>query len=215
MPSPPWGSCFRYHGCMEGFLHITEHVLGHAIADTLYLIPFLYLTYLFMEWLEHKTGNKTQEAIRHAGAAGPIVGALLGAVPQCGFSAVSATMYAGRVITLGTLFAVFLSTSDEMLPIFIAEQVPLPTILYIIGTKVVIGMVMGFIIDAVLRLNCVSRIVAAATATAGCAKRTRSWPTSMPTIVVRGAITPTMRTTIPTTKAGRASRFRPSSIPCR
>lgn len=152
MPSPPWGSCFRYHGCMEGFLHITEHVLGHAIADTLYLIPFLYLTYLFMEWLEHKTGNKTQEAIRHAGAAGPIVGALLGAVPQCGFSAVSATMYAGRVITLGTLFAVFLSTSDEMLPIFIAEQVPLPTILYIIGTKVVIGMVMGFIIDAVLRL---------------------------------------------------------------
>lgn len=137
---------------MDEALHIAGHALAHALGDTLYLIPFLYLTYLAMEWLEHKTGGKTQEAIRHAGAAGPIVGALLGAVPQCGFSAVSATLYAGRVITLGTLFAVFLSTSDEMLPIFLAEQVAPTTILSILGAKVVIGMVMGFIVDAVLRL---------------------------------------------------------------
>ena len=94
--------------------------MEHSVADTLYLIPFLFVTYLAMEWLEHKTGGKTQEAIRHAGAAGPIVGAFLGVVPQCGFSAVAATLYAGRVITLGTLFAVFLSTSDEMLPIFLS-----------------------------------------------------------------------------------------------
>lgn len=137
---------------MDEALHIAEHVLGHSIADTLYLIPFLFITYLVMEWLEHKTGGKTQEAIKHAGAAGPIVGSFLGVVPQCGFSAVSATLYAGRVITLGTLFAVFLSTSDEMLPIFLAEQVPLNTILSIMGAKVIIGMVMGFIVDAVLRL---------------------------------------------------------------
>ncbi len=136
----------------EGFLHIAEHVLQHSLSDTLYLIPFLFVTYLAMEWLEHRTGNKTQEAIQHAGAAGPIVGALLGVVPQCGFSAVSATLYAGRVITLGTLFAVFLSTSDEMLPIFIAEQVPMQTILSIMGAKVLVGMVMGFIVDAVVRL---------------------------------------------------------------
>ena len=108
---------------METIAHIAEHVLEHSLADTLYLIPFLFVTYLAMEWLEHKTGGKTQEAIRHAGAAGPIVGAFLGVVPQCGFSAVAATLYAGRVITLGTLFAVFLSTSDEMLPIFLAEAV--------------------------------------------------------------------------------------------
>ena len=126
--------------------------MEHSVADTLYLIPFLFVTYLAMEWLEHKTGGKTQEAIRHAGAAGPIVGAFLGVVPQCGFSAVAATLYAGRVITLGTLFAVFLSTSDEMLPIFLAEAVPGNTILSIMGAKVVIGMVMGFIVDAVLRL---------------------------------------------------------------
>ncbi len=89
---------------MEEFAHIAEHVMEHSVADTLYLIPFLFVTYLAMEWLEHKTGGKTQEAIRHAGAAGPIVGAFLGVVPQCGFSAVAATLYAGRVITLGTLF---------------------------------------------------------------------------------------------------------------
>ena len=134
-------------------MHIAEHVLEHSLADTLYLIPFLWVTYLAMEWLEHKTGERTQNAIRHAGAAGPIVGAFLGVVPQCGFSAVAATLYAGRVITLGTLFAVFLSTSDEMLPIFLAEAVPGNTILSIMGAKVVIGMVMGFVVDAVLRLG--------------------------------------------------------------
>lgn len=138
---------------MNEIMHIAEHVAEHSVADTLYLIPFLWVTYLAMEWLEHKTGERTQNAIRHAGAAGPIVGAFLGVVPQCGFSAVAATLYAGRVITLGTLFAVFLSTSDEMLPIFLAEAVPGNTIFSIMGAKVVIGMVMGFVVDAVLRLG--------------------------------------------------------------
>ncbi len=137
---------------MDEFLHIAEHVLEHSVADTLYLIPFLLVTYLAMEWLEHKTGNKTQEAIRRAGAAGPLVGSLLGAVPQCGFSAMAATLYAGRVITLGTLFAVLLSTSDEMLPIFLAEAVPLQTIASILGAKIIIGMIMGFVVDALLRV---------------------------------------------------------------
>jgi len=133
-------------------LHIVEHVMEHSVSDTLYLIPFLFVTYLVMEWLEHKTGAKTQKAIRHAGAAGPVVGAFLGVVPQCGFSAMAATLYAGRVITLGTLFAVLLSTSDEMLPIFLAENVAPNTILSIMGAKVIIGMVMGFVVDAGLRL---------------------------------------------------------------
>ena len=137
---------------MEEFTHIAGHVLEHSVADTLYLIPFLFVTYLVMEWLEHKTGGKAQAAVQRAGAAGPSVGAVVGVVPQCGFSAVAATLWAGRVITLGTLFAVFLSTSDEMLPIFIAEQVPLDVILKILGAKIVVGMVMGFIVDAGMRL---------------------------------------------------------------
>ena len=129
-----------------------QHIVEHSVSDILYLIPFLFVTYLAMEWLEHKTEGRTQEAIRRAGAAGPIAGALLGAVPQCGFSAAAAALYAGRVVTLGTLFAVFLSTSDEMLPIFIAEQVPALTIVKILGAKIIIGMVMGFVVDAVLRI---------------------------------------------------------------
>lgn len=137
---------------MEEITHIIMHTLEHSVGDTLYLIPFLFVTYLAMEWLEHKTGGRTQEAVQRAGAAGPVLGSLLGVIPQCGFSAAAATLYAGRVITLGTVFAVFLSTSDEMLPIFLAEQVPFGTIVKVMGAKVIIGMVMGFIVDAALRL---------------------------------------------------------------
>ena len=138
---------------MEELGNILIHAFSHSIEDVAYLIPFLFITYVAMEWLEHRTAGKTQEVIQHAGAAGPIAGALLGAVPQCGFSAAAATLYAGRVVTLGTLFAVFLSTSDEMLPIFLAEQVPLETIAKILLAKILIGMVMGFVVDTVLRLS--------------------------------------------------------------
>ena len=86
---------------MEEFMHIAGHVLEHSVADTLYIIPFLFVTYLAMEWLEHKTGGRAQAAIQRAGAAGPVLGAGVGAVPQCGFSAAAATLWAGRVITLG------------------------------------------------------------------------------------------------------------------
>ncbi|MEG0374475.1 MAG: putative manganese transporter [Raoultibacter sp.] len=133
---------------MEFILHILEH----SLLDTVRLVPFLFVTYLAMEALEHKAGNKAEAAIRKAGAAGPAIGGVLGAFPQCGFSAAAATLYAGRVITLGTLFAVFLSTSDEMLPIFIAEQVDPMVILKILGAKVIIGMIMGFLIDAGMRI---------------------------------------------------------------
>ena len=127
-------------------------ILLDAVIDTVKLVPFLFVTYWAMEALEHAAGDKAQQAVKRAGAAGPLVGALLGAFPQCGFSAAASTLYAGRVITLGTLFAVFLSTSDEMLPIFIAEQVEPALIFQMLGIKVVIGMLMGFIIDAVLRV---------------------------------------------------------------
>lgn len=137
---------------MEETLHIFEHALGHSLADTLYLIPILLVTYLVMEWIEHKAAKKTQQAVQKAGSAGPVIGALLGVIPQCGFSAMAATLYAGRVITLGTLFAVFLSTSDEMLPIFLASQVPIETIFAIVVFKILIGMIMGFSVDAVYRM---------------------------------------------------------------
>ena len=63
---------------MEDITHLVGHVLEHSIEDTLYLIPFLFVTYLAMEWLEHKAGDKAEEAVRRAGAAGPVVGAVVG-----------------------------------------------------------------------------------------------------------------------------------------
>lgn len=143
------------HGIEEGasLMDVAADVLQDAVLDTLYLIPFLLVTYLLMEWLEHHMGEKSQRAIQRAGVAGPAIGAVLGAVPQCGFSAAASTLYAGRVVTLGTLFSVYLSTSDEMLPIFIAEQVPLPTLFAVIGSKIVIGLVFGFAVDAVMRFR--------------------------------------------------------------
>lgn len=139
-------------------MELLPHLLEHAFEDTIYLVPFLLATYILLELLEHKAGNKAAVLVRKAGIAGPFVGSLLGAVPQCGFSAAGSALYASRAITLGTLFAVFLSTSDEMLPLFIAEQVDPLIMLSIIGTKIAIGMIMGFAIDGTLRLRVRSEV---------------------------------------------------------
>ena len=128
-------------------------ILQDSVIDTLKLVPFLFVTYWAMEALEHKAGDKSRRAVQNAGHAGPLIGALLGAVPQCGFSAAASTLYAGRVITIGTLLAVFLSTSDEMLPIFIAEQVNPLLIFQIIGLKMLIGLAMGFALDGAMHLR--------------------------------------------------------------
>lgn len=122
-------------------------ILLEACLDTLKLVPFLFLTYLLMEWLEHKTGSRTQAMIRRAGKAGPLFGGILGVVPQCGFSAAASNLYSGGLITAGTLIAVFLSTSDEMLPIFLSMEVPLITIVKILAIKLVYGMICGFALD--------------------------------------------------------------------
>ena len=134
-------------------LHELVHILEHSFLDTLKLVPFLFLTYLLMEFIEHKTSSKVKNAIHKSGKAGPLIGGLLGAVPQCGFSASAAGLYAGRVISLGTLIAIFLSTSDEMLPILISEKADVKLILQILGIKVAIGMVAGFIIDFVMKFR--------------------------------------------------------------
>lgn len=126
-------------------------ILLDAGKDTLSLVPFLLVTYLALETLEHVAGERVNGAIKRAGAAGPVVGSLLGMVPQCGFSAMAATLYAGRVVTLGTLVAVFLSTSDEMLPLLLAEQVPVQTMAILLASKALIALVTGFIVDAAIR----------------------------------------------------------------
>ncbi len=118
-----------------------------AALDSLKLLPFLFLTYWLMEWLEHRAGEKTRAAIARTGKAGPLLGAALGLVPQCGFSAAAAGLFAGGVASLGTLFAVFLATSDEMLPIFLGAGVAPLKILTVLGVKFAVAVAVGFAVD--------------------------------------------------------------------
>lgn len=126
-------------------------IIRDSLLDSVRLVPFLFLTYLVMEWLEHRTGERVQRMITKSGRFGPLVGAFLGVVPQCGFSAAASNLYAGRVITLGTLFAVYLSTSDEMLPVLLSESAPPGLIIQILLIKVLTGLAAGFLVDGIIR----------------------------------------------------------------
>ncbi len=127
-------------------------IIEDTLIDSIKLLPFLFITYLIMEYIEHKMGEKSKNIIKKSGKWGPFLGSILGIFPQCGFSVSATNLYAGRVITLGTLIAVYLSTSDEMLPIFISEAVSPIIILKILGIKLIIGMIAGVLIDLVINL---------------------------------------------------------------
>lgn len=126
-------------------------IILDTLSDSIKLLPFLFLTYLAMEYLEHKTGEKLQNTIRKSGKWGPVIGGVLGAFPQCGFSAAASNLYAGRIITLGTLLSIYLSTSDEMLPVLISENAGIGMIMKVLGTKILIGIAAGLVIDFVIR----------------------------------------------------------------
>lgn len=134
------------------FGEFVDEVILHGIIDTLKLVLFLFLTYLLMEYIEHKASDKVKGAMTRAGKLGPVIGGIFGAVPQCGFSAAAANLYTGRVITLGTLLAVFLATSDEMLPMLVAGNMKIGNVLTIILYKTAVGIAMGFAVDLVLKL---------------------------------------------------------------
>lgn len=122
-----------------------------AVLDTAKLIPFLFITYMGMEYLEHKAEKHTTGMLEKAGHFGPLIGAVVGILPQCGFSAAASSLFAGGVISVGTLIAVFLSTSDEMLPIFISEGVHPATMVKILATKAMLGLISGFLLDIFMR----------------------------------------------------------------
>ena len=128
-------------------------VLVDTLIDSLKLLPFLFVVYLIMEYIEHKISDKSKEKIQKSEKFGPFFGSLLGIFPQCGFSVAATNLYAARIITLGTLIAVYLSTSDEMLPILISEAAPIGTIITILAIKFGLGMIYGFLIDFVLHLK--------------------------------------------------------------
>lgn len=124
-----------------------SEILPDTLLDTAKLLPFLFLTYLLMEFLEHRAGNATGRLLGSSGKVGPLVGGLLGIVPQCGFSAAAAGLYAGRVITVGTLLSVWLATSDEMLPILISQGVSAGFLFRFLGVKLLCGVAAGFAVD--------------------------------------------------------------------
>lgn len=127
-------------------------VIQETLIDSIKLLPFLFITYLIMEYIEHKISHKTKETIEKSGKFGPLIGSLLGILPQCGFSVAATNFYSARVITLGTLISIYLTTSDEMIPILLSESVSIDVILKILGIKLVVGIIAGFIIDLVIRL---------------------------------------------------------------
>lgn len=132
-------------------MQILAEVVLDATLDTLKLVPFLFVTYLAMEALEGAAGGRALRVIEHAGPFGPVLGALLGVVPQCGFSAAAATLYAGRVVSVGTLLAVFLSTGDELLPVFLSEGASLSVLARILAVKALIAMALGLAVDVAAR----------------------------------------------------------------
>lgn len=124
-----------------------------GIIDTLKLLPYLLVTFIILEYFEHKLSKKHQKLLSNNKKYGPAVGGILGVLPQCGFSAMAANLFSARVITMGTLIAVFLSTSDEMLPIMISEHADILLLIKVLLFKVIIGIIIGFIIDIVYRSN--------------------------------------------------------------
>ena len=126
-------------------------IIKDSLLDVLKLIPFLFVAFLLLEYIEHKMSKKNEKILVNNKKIGPVVGGVLGAFPQCGFSAMATKLFSSRVITLGTLIAVYLSTSDEMLPIMISSGTNVLTILKIIGIKILIGIIMGFFIDLIYK----------------------------------------------------------------
>lgn len=126
-------------------------ILKEALLDTIKTVPFLFLAYLLMEWLEHRAEEKSAQTVSRAGSLAPVAGGLIGMVPQCGFSAAVSNLYASGIVTRGTLLAVFLSTSDEMLPILISRKAEIGLILKILGYKCAVGIIVGLLIDFIGR----------------------------------------------------------------
>lgn len=126
-------------------------ILLDTFLDSLKLLPFLLITYLLMEYLEHKSLKSNTRLMEKSGKLGPLWGSILGVLPQCGFSVASSNLYVSRVISLGTLISIYLSTSDEMLVVLLSKSVSIKIILLLVILKVLVGMFFGFLIDFLFR----------------------------------------------------------------
>ncbi|KMT22523.1 putative manganese transporter [Clostridium cylindrosporum] len=137
----------------EGHLHGDETgffaVLEHSLIDIIPMIIILILTFVAIEYIEHKFSARLQDKVRNAGILGPLLGAIVGIIPQCGFSVMAVALYSRKIISLGTMMAIFLATSDETIPVLLSTPGAYKHILPIIGAKLVIAIVAGYIIDII------------------------------------------------------------------
>ena len=136
---------------MSEIIDVIVDLIKDTLIDGVKLLPFLFITFLLMELIEHKFGDKLNKILAKVNKIGPLFGSLLGIIPQCGISASASNFYITRVISLGTLISVYLSTSDEMLPILISENAPIPMIVKLLAIKFVCGIIFGFVIDFLTR----------------------------------------------------------------
>ena len=127
------------------------HVLEHSFIDTLKMLPFLLIAFLLLEFIEHRAGEKTMNILSKSGKAGVLVGSALGLIPQCGFSVIGANFFADRVISLGTVLAIFLSTSDEALVILMSDPAKFKDVLFLLLVKFVIAVVAGYVVDVIFK----------------------------------------------------------------
>lgn len=128
-----------------------KEIILDTLIDSLKLIPFLLVAFLLLEYIEHKMNKKTEKMIQKSGKFGPFIGGILGIFPQCGFSVMATNLYGARIITIGTLISIYLTTSDEMLPILISKNVEISVILKIILVKLLVGITVGFICDLIFK----------------------------------------------------------------
>lgn len=137
---------------MEEILHGIWHALSHSLEELLFTVPFLFLAYLLMEFIEHKASSKMENTVSKIGKFGPFVGTGLGLIPQCGFSASCSNLYATGLITEGTLIAVFIATSDEAIPLLLSKPEATGDIWKFILVKIIFGILIGFMVDLMLKL---------------------------------------------------------------
>ncbi len=133
---------------MEIFLD----ALWDAVKDTLIVLPILYLTYLLVSYFSHNDNEKYSKILHRTNKAGPVIGAFLGSIPQCGFSSVMSNLFSKKIVTIGTLFAVFVATSDEALPLMISKPEFIPKLLLLMAFKLVYAIIVGYVIDGIVAL---------------------------------------------------------------
>ena len=137
---------------MDEILHGVSHAFIHSLKELLFTVPLLFLAYLLMEYIEHKASTKMENSISKIGKFGPFLGTGLGLIPQCGFSASCSNLYATGLLTEGTLIAVFIATSDEAIPLLFADGSVRGEIWKFIVVKIVFGILIGFMVDIMLKI---------------------------------------------------------------